>query len=168
MRYLSQITLGFVLFLIAHSVTAQKVYEGMIYIKQNIAEASNDTLYFDMDVNIQGLKVNSNESLSLYPVIFNANDSLELPPIVLNGSKKHQQTERVIALKGNHPVRKEAFVILKNEQSFYQIVEYNDTLTFKPWMKGAGLKLNGLIKDKNEKEIQRFSDILTNDLKLGK
>jgi hypothetical protein len=148
------------------SLAGQKVYEGMIYVRQNIAEVKNDSVYLSMDINIHGLKVNSRESLMLYPVLFHGSDSLQLPPVVLNGKKKQQKADRTIVLKGSYAPQKKAYAVLKNNPVIHQVVVYDTTLLYSPWMKEAGLKLIGETKNQNEKTVHLLFDTLTDDLKL--
>lgn len=135
--------------------------------KQNRIEVINDTLLFDMDILIQGLRVNRSESLTLYPILINNSDSLKLLPIVLNGSMVQRKVNRAVALKGQYVPQTKAFVVLKNDPVVPQIISYKDTLQYVPWMKECSLKLVGIVKDHNEKVIQVFSDLLTSDLNIS-
>ncbi|WP_080905045.1 DUF3868 domain-containing protein [Parabacteroides sp. Marseille-P3160] len=148
-------------------LSGQNVYQGMVFAKQNRVEVSHDTLYFDMDVSIHGLKVNSRESLSLYPVLYHGTDSLELAPIILNGAHKLRKIKRAKALKEKYILAENAYAMLSDDPTIKQIVEYKDTLHFQPWMKEAGLKLTGKIKDLSGKTIQIYTNILTENLKLS-
>lgn len=166
MNYLLKLSICFILPLCGLPLYGQNVYRGMVSVKQNKAEVSHDSLYFDMDISIHGLKVNSRESLSLYPVLYHGADSLVLAPVVLNGGHKQRKIKRINVLKGKYRPGQTAYAMLTNDPTVKQIIAYKDTLNFQPWMKKAGLKLIGRIKDLDETTVQTYTDILTEDLKL--
>lgn len=149
------------------SLSGQKVYEGMIYVRQSIAEVKNDSVYLEMDINIHGLKVNSRESLVLYPTLFHESDSIKLPPVVLNGEKKQHKANRAISLNRSYAPQEKAYVVLKNDPIIHRVIAYNAALLYAPWMKEAGLKLIGETKNQDEKTVNTLSDILTDNLKLA-
>lgn len=166
MKQLFQFIICLSFLLGGQSLSAQKVYEGMIYVRQGVTEVKNDSVYLEMDINIHGLKVNSRESLVLHPIIFHGSDSILLPPVILNGEIKQHKVNRAIALEGHYAPQKDAYVTIKNSPVIHQVITYNQTILYSPWMKKAGLKLVGEIKNKNEKTIKILSDTLTDDLKL--
>lgn len=167
MKQLLRLILFFTPLIVGQTVQGQVVHKGIINMKQNRIEVINDTLLFDMDILIQGLRVNRSESLTLYPILINNSDSLKLLPIVLNGSMVQRKVNRAVALKGQYVPQTKAFVVLKNDPVVPQIISYKDTLQYVPWMKECSLKLVGIVKDHNEKVIQVFSDLLTSDLNIS-
>lgn len=167
MKRISQVIIFLIVLLGGQSLTAQEIYSGKVLVKQNRADVSNDTVYLEMEINIIGLEINSRESLSLYPVLSADKDSLTLPPVILNGAAMQRKADRAIRLKGSYTPQEKAFVVLRNEPEVHRTIVYRDTLTYRPWMKTAGLKLNGIIKDQNEKTLRIISNKLTPGMKLS-
>lgn len=148
-------------------LSGQKVYEGMVYVRQSVAEIKNDSVYLEMDINIHGLQVNNRESLSLYPTLFHEADSIKLPPVILYGKNKQRKVNRTIALEGRYSPQENAYVVLNNNPIIHQVVTYSQTLACSPWMKEAGLKLIGEVRDMDDNIIYTLSDTLTEDLRLS-
>lgn len=149
-------------------LSAQKVYEGMVYIRENNAEVKNDSVYLDIDINIHGLKVNQRESLYLFPTLFHEADSIKLPPVVLNGAIKQRKINRTIAIEGSYKPQAKAYVVIENTPVIHRVVSYQTSLRHRPWMEKAGLKLIGEFKNQDGETVLILSDLLTDDLHLGR
>ena len=63
---------------------AQEVYLGEVKIIQNRFEQRGDSVYIEMNVNLNGLPVHKNQSFILTPVVETEKASEELPSIVIN------------------------------------------------------------------------------------
>lgn len=164
MRFISSLVICLLCMPFVQLLYGQEVYQGIVCIKQNQAQVRHDTLYIEMDISIQGLKVNDRESLSLYPTLFKGSDSLELAPIILNGKKMQQKADRAIKLQGRFEPQNSAYLALKNDPLTHKIIVYRDTLSFTPWMKEAGLKLTGHVKNQDGTIIQTSTNILTDKI----
>lgn len=66
---------------------AQEVYLGEVKIIQNRFEQRGDSVYIEMNMNLNGLPVHKNQSFILTPVVETEKASEELPSIVINGKK---------------------------------------------------------------------------------
>lgn len=64
---------------------AQEVYLGEVKIIQNRFEQRGDSVYIEMNMNLNGLPVHKNQSFILTPVVETEKASEELPSIVING-----------------------------------------------------------------------------------
>lgn len=167
MRHLFHILISILFLSGGQALFGQKVYEGMVCVKQNIAEVKNDSVYLEMDISIHGLNINSRESLVLYPTLFNDTDSVMLPPVIINGNTKQKKVNRAIKLKGRYPSQTNAYVVIENSPVIHRVIDYEKSLIYAPWMEKAGLKLIGKTTNQDEKTVNTFVDILTDDLKLG-
>lgn len=166
MKHLFPLLISLIFLQGGQSLAAQKVYDGMIYIRQNIAEIRNDSVYLDMDINIHGLKVNKRESLYLFPVLFYGADSIKLAPVVLNGNSKQRKINRKIAIEGYYNPQRNAYVVIENNPIIHRVVSYSTSLRYQPWMDEAGLKLIGEFKNQDDKTTLTIVDLLTDDLLL--
>ncbi len=150
----------------SQSLHSQEVYNGLVKIKQNIAEVKNDSLYLEMDVILHGLNINSKESLVLSPILFHDNDSIKLPSIIVNGKRKQQKINRAKVLNGTYPPHESAFIVLPNKKLIVSTFTYRQTIPFAPWMKKAGLKLIGESTNMFDTKVFSQSDILSEELIL--
>ena len=64
---------------------AQEVYLGEVKIIQNRFEQQGDSVYIEMNVNLNGLPVHKNQAFILTPVVETEKESEELPSVVING-----------------------------------------------------------------------------------
>jgi hypothetical protein len=143
-----------------------KVYTGVVHVKQNLAEVKNDSVFLNMDITIYGLPVYSANSLVLTLVLFSEKDSLKLPHIRVNGKHRDRMYKRSVALSRGEKKDRSAYVVLQHEAQMPQIVSYRDTVIYKPWMKEAGLLLEGSYREGDDKPVLIYTDILTAHLNL--
>lgn len=81
---------------------AQEVYLGEVKIIQNRFEQRGDSVYIEMNMNLNGLPVHKNQSFILTPVVETEKASEELPSIVINGKRREKAYQRSLAF--NHGV----------------------------------------------------------------
>lgn len=144
-----------------------KVYTGAVHVKQNMAEVKNDSVFLDMDITLYGIPVYSANSLILTPVLFSEKDSLKLPYIRVNGKQKDRIYKRSVILSKGEKEDKSAYVILRYDSQIPLVVSYRDTIVYEPWMKEAGLLLEGSYRKYNDKQEWNYIDILTDHLNLA-
>ena len=66
---------------------AQEVYLGEVKIIQNRFEQRGDSVYIEMNVNLNGLPVHKNQAFILTPVVETEKAFEELPSIVINAHR---------------------------------------------------------------------------------
>ena len=76
---------------------AQEVYLGEVKIIQNRFEQRGDSVYIEMNVNLNGLPVHKNQAFILTPVVETEKAFEELPSIVINGKRREKAYQRVLA-----------------------------------------------------------------------
>lgn len=152
--------------LLKAQVFPPKVYTGAVHVKQNMAEVRNDSVFLDMDITLYGLPVYSTNSFILTPVIFSEKDSLRLSYIRVNGKHKDRMYKRSVTLSKGGKEDKSAYVVLRHDSLITQVVSYRDTVSYEPWMKEAGLLMEGSYRKYNDKPISTFIDVLTGRLNL--
>ena len=72
---------------------AQEVYLGEVKIIQNRFEQRGDSVYIEMNMNLNGLPVHKNQSFILTPVVETEKASEELPSIVINGKRREKSLQ---------------------------------------------------------------------------
>lgn len=78
---------------------AQEVYLGEVKIIQNRFEQRGDSVYIEMNMNLNGLPVHKNQSFILTPVVETEKASEELPSIVINGKRREKSLSTVIGFQ---------------------------------------------------------------------
>lgn len=148
-----------------------KIFKGVIYVRQDVAEVKGDSVLLHMDVYMTGLQIGRTESLSLMPVLQGKTKSLPLSPIILNGKNKEQMKQRKSKLKDqteDTDAEDGPYIVLKNQPNITQEVSYTATVPFQPWMNEAGLSLIGVLLNYNDERIKTYRNLLIQDLGIRK
>lgn len=131
-RWNLEFTTGLLLF--AFMLKAQdrqpKNYTGSVYVKQNLVEVRNDSVFLDMDITLEGVDLYSKNSLILTPVLFAGKDSLALPYIRINGKHKDRMYKRAVTLSKRKKEDRSAYVVLRQDPRGKQMISYRNTLLF--------------------------------------
>ena len=80
---------------------AQEVYLGEVKIIQNRFEQRGDSVYIEMNMNLNGLPVHKNQSFILTPVVETEKASEELPSIVINGKRREKAPSGPLNLRAD-------------------------------------------------------------------
>ena len=119
---------------------AQEVYLGEVKIIQNRFEQQGDSVYIEMNVNLNGLPVHKNQAFILTPVVETEKESEELPSIVINGKRREKAYQRALAFNHGHPPFPIYTTVIVNQWSRERIA-YNVVIPYETWMKDAKLNL---------------------------
>lgn len=119
---------------------AQEVYLGEVKIIQNRFEQRGDSVYIEMNVNLNGLPVHKNQSFILTPVVETEKASEELPSIVINGKRREKAYQRSLAFNHGQPPFPIYTTVIVNQWSRERIA-YNVVVPYETWMKDAKLNL---------------------------
>lgn len=141
-----------------------RVFQGIVFIKQQAAEIQGDSVYWAMDVYIQGIEMGRRQSLTLTPVISHAGDSITLSPIVLYGTDKYTVYRREQVLN-----KRETFsslTVLENDPKTLKSLSCKETFPYREWMSHASFKLIGTWEKHNGKKEGVIVDVLQEDLQL--
>jgi outer membrane protein OmpA-like peptidoglycan-associated protein len=130
--------LGWALFL---PVSAQD-YDGKINVKPRLS-LSNDSLYIDMTVTLEGVPIDNERSLTLTPVLTGESQTKHLTPLIINGPRRHQLYLRYRALNKKKMKESDYPVAVKGGKRFSHIKEiaYSTAVRYEPWMGEASLDL---------------------------
>ncbi len=119
---------------------AQEVYLGEVKIIQNRFEQRGDSVYIEMNMNLNGLPVHKNQSFILTPVVETEKASEELPSIVINGKRREKAYQRSLAFNHGRPPFPIYTTVIVNQWSRERIA-YNVVIPYETWMKDAKLNL---------------------------
>lgn len=151
--------------LLSQGTTREDHQSGFIHIKQDRAEVINDSVYWDMVIQIQGIVIGNNQSLLLTPVIYSQQDSITLQPVLLNGSKKHILYTRTQYFD-KKALSERSYKTLKNRSKELITISYKDTIPYSDWMQNSGLKLTGEYKDLQDRSRNTITDVLAEKINL--
>lgn len=166
-----------VLFLLVQQVVApafcQEVYKGEISVTDKQLFVLGGNLRVEISVNYEGLKLPSNESLTLTPLLKSPEHSLELPSILVNGLQKQKVYHREKVLAGKHYSRKNKRVnapvmVVKNDPKSSRQFSYKVQVPYREWMKDAVLLINSRECGCNGKPAGVFEDKIADAITLPK
>lgn len=120
------------------SAQAQTVYKDQVRVEnQSITRSDDNRLTIAMDIIMQAnMKISSNRSATLTPILEANGHTKALSPIVIYGRRRALVNER-----GN-TVPKNAFVILRRKRKTEQRVSYLVQLPYEAWMQKANLVMD--------------------------
>lgn len=120
------------------SAQAQTVYKDQVRVEnQSITRSDDNRLTIAMDIIMQAnMKISSNRSATLTPILEANGHTKALSPIVIYGRRRALVNER-----GN-TVPKDAFVILRRKRKTEQRVSYLVQFPYEAWMQKANLVMD--------------------------
>lgn len=129
--------------LVCGSAYCQPAYKGQLRITNKELSVSSGKLHVSMGISYRDLKLPSDESLTLTPVLQTSGQSLELPSILLNGPLKQKVYNRSRVLsKGKNIQRTNApSVVIKDDHGSVRHFSYKVQVPYSDWMKDAVLVL---------------------------
>jgi outer membrane protein OmpA-like peptidoglycan-associated protein len=130
------VTISFLL--IAAALGAQQQYEGKIKVKTKEATHRGDSIYFDMDIMMEGISVSSDRSLTLTPLLVTDDRNVALPSVLINGTVRQRLYRRGRALNPKHPDNYYQVVESKRSVertgSYIRTIPYHVTIPYENWM----------------------------------
>ncbi len=126
------------------AVWAQNAYLEQLKVENRSVEKVNRSVRVTADFNLDDMKLNTQHSLRLVPVIVSADGTHELPlePIVVNGKVRSKVLERQQAL-GERKADNTTAVRRNNGKP--QTLHYTDEVPFKVWMLNGRLDLRAYV-----------------------
>lgn len=135
------------LFAAGTSLWAQMPYLGEMDITdRQVTKTADRQANVKMEINLNDLKMNTQHSLRVVPVIFSQDGSQkqELPPFVINGKIRDRVQKRSQALN-DVSFNPDAVVTVRRKNGSEQILSYDASVPFKRWMIGGNIQLHGYI-----------------------
>ena len=113
------------------------------------AVVRNDSLHLNLDMDLDGVAVNSYTAVLFTPVLASATGHKELPPVIVSGKKRYRFDRRawVLGREEEKPFPAPYLILtdLKNAPS--RKVHYHISLPYATWMASAGLLMKQEVKD---------------------
>lgn len=164
----SLIVLWLLLQLFVGKALSQEAYKGQVFITDKHLSVSGGKLHVDLSVNYEGLKLPSDESLTLTPLLKGADRSLELPAIQVNGVQKQKAYHRSETLSKKHRSLNAPAVVVKNDERSSRQFSYKISVPFSEWMKEAVLLMRSRECGCNGKPAAVFEDKIADGITLPK
>ena len=114
------------------------VYKDQVRIEnQSVTRSDDNRLTISMDIIMQeNMKVSSNRSAILTPILESNGVTKELPPVVVYGRRRELVNER------NNDVPEDAFAVIRRKRNKEQTVNYLVQLPYEAWMQKANLVMD--------------------------
>ncbi len=124
----------------------QQAYQGQLHITDQRLSVSGGQLHVGLSINYEKLKLPSNESLTLIPVLKADTQTLELPSVQVNGPQKQKAYHRRQVLSSVSRSRSastlpSSSLVVKNDPKSVRQLAYNTQVHYDDWMKDATLLL---------------------------
>lgn len=169
--------LATILFSLCVSLTAwaqqpqEEERQGQLSIKQHQVILMDDSVYWNMDLSVQGLVIGKTQSLSFTPVIYSL-DSLhrvQLPPVVLMGKDKQRLNARKKALANKYKVDPclEHTTLVYSDNDTITTIPYEISFKYEEWMQESGFRIVGERLNYEGYPMQTYVDIMTEELRIG-
>lgn len=128
------------------------VHAGEIRVTQNRFEQQGDSLYIEMNFDLNGLTVGSNQAFTLTPVIEAGKEVKELPSVIVNGKRRSKAYQRSLYFNnGVDPFP--AYTTLVVNKRTREKVNYKVVVPYEAWMQDAVLNLRESFYDGIEQRL---------------
>lgn len=128
------------------------VHAGEIRITQNRFEQQGDSLYIEMNFDLNGLTVGSNQAFTLTPVIEAGKEVKELPSVIVNGKRRSKAYQRSLYFNNGVDPFPAYTTIVVNKRT-QEKVNYKVVVPYEAWMQDAVLNLRESFYDGIEQRL---------------
>ena len=123
--------------LCCRSGRAQEFYRGEMFVTGQQFSLADGRLNIDLSVDFEDLRMPSDESLTVTPVLISGENEQALPAVLINGTEKQKVYQRQQEFTGNgHPSPIPA-VVIKNDARMARSFRYRVAVPYQEWMKDA-------------------------------
>lgn len=121
--------------------TAQtSIYEGQIPFKIQRLRQMDDSVYLVVDFDLKDLKISTDRSLALTPVLLDGKDNeYTLDNITINGRQRHKAFMREVQLNGWEKEVAASHYAVVDLKKNRKVLRYRQTVPFENWMRDARL-----------------------------
>ena len=140
-RYTAFLLVAFLLETLTSEAQPKSSYTGTININPVRVLQAGKTLYVEMDIILDHVKVKSAGAGDIISRLVSASDTLVLPKVSLKGRNEYLTYERVLSLMSlsERSVYSPSYQVVRNLKVENQTIEYRYTLPFEAWMAEAYL-----------------------------
>ncbi len=147
---------------------AQEFYRGEMFVTGQRFALADGRLDIDLSVDFEGLKMPSDESLTVTPVLVGGDNEQDLPAVLINGTEKQKMYRREQELAGSkHPAPIPA-VVIRNDAKTSRSFRYRVTIPYREWMKDALLLMRAQECSCHGKPGNVYEDKIADRLNLPK
>lgn len=170
-RFMNKIFLLLVWLLSAPVMHGQPAYQGKLYVTHKSLSVSHGALNIALTVSYERLKLSSNESLTITPVLKGEGQVLELPSVQIKGAFEQRIYRREQALSSGSSIHRTSrvhpsLVILKDDHAKSRLFSYNYKVKYAAWMKKGMLFLRTGECGCNGKPARIFEDKIADGVTL--
>lgn len=123
-------------------VAAQEAYKGQIYVTRQRFSLIEDQLQVEMDIHYEALRLPSNESLTLVPMLRTPSYSLSLPSVLINGAEMHKAYSREANIsEGKERDYVSPSVVIRDDKKSARFFTYKVSVPYREWMEEGVLFL---------------------------
>ena len=123
--------------LCCRSGRAQEFYRGEMFVTGQQFSLADGRLNIDLSVDFEGLRMPSDESLTVTPVLISGENEQALPAVLINGTEKQKVYQRQQEFAGDrHPAPIPA-VVIRNDARMARSFRYRVAVPYQEWMKDA-------------------------------
>lgn len=121
------------------NINAQQISSGeLVRVTSSDIRKYDSQLFIEMTLDLSNLKIKSNRSMSIIPVLEAEGNSKVLPEVLINGRAKHFSYLRGSQKKTD----KEIFTEVRRINNTSQKLNYKTNIDFKEWMRQGKLNLH--------------------------
>lgn len=118
-------------------------YEGDVAVNPVRLEQSGDSLYIDMDIVLNGVKVKSTREVNLIPQLVSSEKTYTLPEVTMKGKDEYKVYERSLSLMNakERAAYKPPYTVEKVSKVTDKTIQYRYILPYEAWMADAHLDM---------------------------
>lgn len=150
------------------SAGAQEFYRGEMFVTGQRFSLEQGRLNVDLSVDFEGLKMPTDESLTITPVLARGENEQDLPAVLINGTEKQKVYQREQAFTpGGNPAPIPA-VVIRNDRKAARSFRYRVAVPYREWMKDAVLLIRSQECACHGKKGDVYEDKIADGLELPK
>lgn len=152
----------------------QEFYRGELFVTGQHFSLTNGHLNVELSVDFEGLRMPSDESLTVTPVLKNGEYEQELPAVLINGAEKqkvYQRTQALAAGKRNSAKARTSpipAVVIRNDHAVSRAFTYKVSVPYEQWMERAILLLRSQECACHGKKGDVYEDKIADGIRLPK
>lgn len=121
---------------------AHPAHKGQVRIVADSLSLQGDSLHVELDIELSGQVVPSNNSLILTPVVRLGSQTRELPEVIVNGAMRDRMYRRSAAMSSaQYRFIAPPYAVVRTGKGVQTSIPYRITVRYEPWMETASLKL---------------------------
>lgn len=112
-------------------------------------EIRNDSVYLHLEMNLEGVTVNSYTAVLFTPILAGPVNRQELPPVIVSGKKRFRFDRRqwILASENEKPFPTPHLILTPKKKEDVRQVQYHISLPYATWMTQAALLMKQEVKD---------------------